>query len=330
MELQTISTVSKTFNISTRTLRYYEQLGLLTSVKKEDYAYRTYDGAALSRLQQILILRKLRIPLKEIQQILHRENTSRALRVFQTRLDEVTDEMVSLTRIKTILDELVRRHQEDVTIGLMQHLLTDETLLEVVNLLAAPKNLFKEEMGLKETRQTECPPKLTDVRIVYLPPAEVASIHCYCDEPEARANEVMDQFVRESRVVEIKPDLRHYGFNHPNPSLGTPPGSPDHGYEMWVTIPEGMDVPAPLTKKHFAGGLYAAHMIRMGDFHEWSWLCEWAEKNEEYEPNWGDPDCMHGLLEEHLNYINHVKLANSEPAGMQLDLLLPIKERKKG
>ncbi len=34
-------------NISTRTLRYYEQIGLIESVKKEDYAYRTYDEAAV-------------------------------------------------------------------------------------------------------------------------------------------------------------------------------------------------------------------------------------------------------------------------------------------
>jgi len=38
MELQTISQVSKSFGISTRTLRYYEQLGLIKSIKKEDYA----------------------------------------------------------------------------------------------------------------------------------------------------------------------------------------------------------------------------------------------------------------------------------------------------
>ncbi|WMT40900.1 MerR family DNA-binding transcriptional regulator [Paenibacillus sp. D2_2] len=36
MELHTISEVSKIYQISTRTLRYYEQIGLLQSVKKRD------------------------------------------------------------------------------------------------------------------------------------------------------------------------------------------------------------------------------------------------------------------------------------------------------
>jgi len=42
MELQTISQVSNQFRISTRTLRYYEQIGLIELTMKEDYSYRTY------------------------------------------------------------------------------------------------------------------------------------------------------------------------------------------------------------------------------------------------------------------------------------------------
>jgi len=60
MELQTISQISKLFGIPTRTLRYYEQIGLIQPTKKEDFAYRAYDNAAVQRLQQILVLRHLR------------------------------------------------------------------------------------------------------------------------------------------------------------------------------------------------------------------------------------------------------------------------------
>ena len=66
MKLTTISEISRKMNISTRTLRYYEQIGLIESVKKEDYAYRTYDQTTVMRLQQIVVLRKLRIPLKPV------------------------------------------------------------------------------------------------------------------------------------------------------------------------------------------------------------------------------------------------------------------------
>ncbi|MCL2547371.1 MAG: MerR family transcriptional regulator, partial [Oscillospiraceae bacterium] len=43
MELQTVSQVAKTFGISTRMLRYYEQVGLIESIRNDDNSYRHYD-----------------------------------------------------------------------------------------------------------------------------------------------------------------------------------------------------------------------------------------------------------------------------------------------
>jgi len=117
--------------------------------------------------------------------------------------------------------------------------------------------------------------------------------------------------------------VRHYGFNAPNPDKTS-----YHGYEMWVTIPNDMEVPEPIIKKHFEGGLYAAHMIPFGAFEEWGWLSEWVKNNSKYEGRNDEkgPECMWGCLEEHLNYINHIQLPNTEPEGMQIDLLHPIIE----
>lgn len=136
---------------------------------------------------------------------------------------------------------------------------------------------------------------------------------------------MIDEFVRGTGLCGIKPDLRHYGFNHPNPTDETG----FHGYEVWVTVPEDFKVPAPLTKKHFAGGLYAAHMIAMGNFNEWEWLFEWVDRSEKYAfaGDMLDQEHMCGLLDEHLNYLSHVNLGNTEPEDMQLDLLMPIRER---
>lgn len=70
MSIQTVTVVSRTLNISTRMLRYYEKIGLISPVRKGDYAYRCYDEFTVRSVQQILVLRKLRIPLKQIAQIL--------------------------------------------------------------------------------------------------------------------------------------------------------------------------------------------------------------------------------------------------------------------
>lgn len=165
-----------------------------------------------------------------------------------------------------------------------------------------------------------------DVRIVYLTPSAVAASHSVGDEPENAAAKIMDKFVLEHNLPEICPGLRHYGFNHPNPADETG----DHGYEMWVTIPDDMEVDAPLMKKYFKGGLYAARMIPFGAFDEWDRLYEWVRDSEKYDFDLTEDggECMFGLLEEHLNYVNEVrKYRDGDPNDFQLDLLLPVKEK---
>ncbi len=66
----TVKDVSKLTGVSVRTLHYYDAIGLLKPPKVTDAGYRLYDGAALSRLQNILLFRELQFPLKEIKAIL--------------------------------------------------------------------------------------------------------------------------------------------------------------------------------------------------------------------------------------------------------------------
>ncbi len=64
-----IREISGRYNVSARTLRYYEDMGLIESTRSDDYAYRLYDEAAIKRLEQILILRRLNISIKDIKRI---------------------------------------------------------------------------------------------------------------------------------------------------------------------------------------------------------------------------------------------------------------------
>lgn len=42
-----IREVTARYDVSARTLRYYEDMGLINSVRSSDYAYRLYDKAAI-------------------------------------------------------------------------------------------------------------------------------------------------------------------------------------------------------------------------------------------------------------------------------------------
>ena len=56
--------------ISTRALRYYDEIGLLTPKRDEKNLYRVYREEEVDRLQQILFYRELDVSLDEIQLLL--------------------------------------------------------------------------------------------------------------------------------------------------------------------------------------------------------------------------------------------------------------------
>jgi MerR family transcriptional regulator, thiopeptide resistance regulator len=68
----TIKQLSNLAGVSTRTLRYYDSIGLLKPAAYGDNGYRQYDDAAVLRLQQILFYRELDFSLDDIQDILDR------------------------------------------------------------------------------------------------------------------------------------------------------------------------------------------------------------------------------------------------------------------
>lgn len=327
MELMTVSQVSRSLGISTRMLRYYEQAGLVESLRQEGYAYRIYDEKAVLRLKQILLLRRLRIPVRQIKAILLKEDAVAAIEIFRENIRNLNEEMTALSVVKEILNHFVEELSRTAELPLEKILLKDDVLADSIESLGLISINFKEDQTMEKLKKAEAGlSRIGDVRIIYLPPSAVAAAHYVGDEPEIHVNEMLDRFVRETGLHRRKPDLRHYGFNHPNPTDATG----FHGYESWVTIPEDMEVLAPLVKKLFVGGIYAAHMISFGSFNEWDLLLNWVNSNEKYEfaGDMADQEHMCGLLEEHLNYISHVELANTEPEEFQLDLLVPVRERK--
>ena len=68
--MKTVKDVSMMTGLSIRTLRYYDQVGLLKPTGFTESGYRLYDDRALERLQQIMFFRELEIPLIEIKKIM--------------------------------------------------------------------------------------------------------------------------------------------------------------------------------------------------------------------------------------------------------------------
>lgn len=329
MDNLTISQVTQRYGVTHRMLRHYEKLGLIRPIYREDYAYRCYDEAALKRLQLIVILRKLRIPLKQIAVILQDERYEQTRRILQDSIDELDGEIRSLDTIRSILNAFLLRLDEKMRGKARLDLLGETDLIEAANAILPSKNTLKENLGMNELEKAnETLEKNLNVRILQIPPFTVASNHVIGKDPEETVDDLMFQFIRDSRLYEIKPDSRYFGFNHPNPGILE---NGEHGYEVWATIPDDLEVPAPLLKKKFEGGLYAALTIKFPEFQYWQELERWVYNSDKYEPNYSElgDEIMGGCLEEHLNCVYSVHTGWPENGiGGQLDLLLPIKKRR--
>jgi len=107
-----IKDVSSKYDITARTLRYYEDMGLLSSTRSDDYAYRMYDENAVRQLEQILILRKLNISIKDIQRIFNTSSSDVVLEVLGKKVQSIDDEVALLHELKEIVLDFIREIEQ--------------------------------------------------------------------------------------------------------------------------------------------------------------------------------------------------------------------------
>lgn len=75
--MKTISQVAELTGISIRTLQYYDEIGLLKPSELTLSGYRIYNNEALLKLQQILFFKELGFKLKDINEILQKDDFDR-------------------------------------------------------------------------------------------------------------------------------------------------------------------------------------------------------------------------------------------------------------
>ncbi len=68
--MRTVKEVSRLAGISIRTLRYYDEIGLLKPTAVTEAGYRLYSDKDLERLQEIMFFKELELPLEKIKQLM--------------------------------------------------------------------------------------------------------------------------------------------------------------------------------------------------------------------------------------------------------------------
>lgn len=153
-----------------------------------------------------------------------------------------------------------------------------------------------------------------DVRIVKLPSMRVACLNGFGEGPEEMAFEKMKAWATTHNLLD-KP-YRLFGYNNPDPS----PGSPNYGYDVWITVDEAAQADGEARIMEFPGGLYAVTRLKVEKPWEdiplaWQKLVKWMETSK-YQQG------RHQWLEEHIGPLD--KMGSAQP--FTLDLHLPIRE----
>ena len=130
-----------------------------------------------------------------------------------------------------------------------------------------------------------------DVQIVQMEPMHVASAHGFGESPEELAWNKILAFA-EAKGID-REVARFFGFNNPNPS----PGSPNYGYEQWMTVDPDVTGEEEVTIKEIPARLYAvARCEGLSNIGEvWKQLVLWFEDSPyKKPPHWHE--CLENLL----------------------------------
>ncbi|MEO7392723.1 MAG: MerR family transcriptional regulator [Ramlibacter sp.] len=106
-----IGELASLLGTTTKTLRFYEQIGLLAPPRRSESAYRLYDGEAAQTARLVVELRRLDLTLPELQELL--ANGHEATR--RSRLQALMDEKLraiylQLSVLQGRCDDLEARH----------------------------------------------------------------------------------------------------------------------------------------------------------------------------------------------------------------------------
>ena len=264
MDLVRINDVVESFSISSRTLRYYEQMGLLWSSRPDYKAQRHYDAAALERLKQIVVLRKLQIPIKDIAAIYHSESTAALIQAFVDKLEALDGEISALSELRQLVDEFLH-----------------DMLMSGIKKISAIPLLYEEtEKRLASSERSEALSydrlseisrealKLHDVRIIRLPPMRVLTSRLQTGQVED-----LDENLFAKYGFMPEPGMRNCFFRK----------EPNGEWIMLMKIPRDYENATAYLDEDFPGGLYAIATSFMTDMDDtFILLRNWVNRSDNY------------------------------------------------
>ena len=104
-DMKSITEACRLLDITSRTIRYYEQLGMIKTVRKSNTAPRQLDTETIERLRMICFLRKLGIGLDDIADVI--DSDEKAAELIKSKKAAMKAEINELVERVNLLTEVI-------------------------------------------------------------------------------------------------------------------------------------------------------------------------------------------------------------------------------
>lgn len=109
----TVNKLAKTSGVSARTLRYYDEIGLLKPEKVNESGYRIYGQIEVDILQQILFYRELGISLEEIKVIIKSPDFD-VIKALQGHYDKLLLEQARIDKLISNVEKTIKNAKGEI------------------------------------------------------------------------------------------------------------------------------------------------------------------------------------------------------------------------
>lgn len=308
--MKKIGEVAIEYGVSQRTLRFWEECGLVESIRT-DSGYRLYEEESVKRIRQIMILRSFDMPIADIEEIYRQNSLSDAIRLIQKQQTKLENESANFKRLALLLKGLLNLLEENRSMDEMFSLLgnTDGGIL-IDPTSSENLTLQKENPSMDENDVLI----RNELRIVNLPKMEMVEISSDQEKPEDACWNPMLELITEKKL-DKEPGFRNFGYGYNRCSDGV------YVYHVSVSIPKGTEIKPPFEVTEFPGGLFAVLPCTLFNIGErWRELYEAVDESEHLIPDVDRERCFEEILDMEAFFEEHQPLSKR-----QLDLLLPVK-----
>lgn len=103
-----IKEVEHSVGLSSKNIRYYEDVGLIKPTRNNQNDYRVYNEDDINKLKLIKFLRELNVPIKEIKELF--DNKITLSDCMKDRIKKIEDEEINYKKIKNMCNEIIKNN----------------------------------------------------------------------------------------------------------------------------------------------------------------------------------------------------------------------------